>query len=73
MASAEMMTTGRAGRRPQRLQFGRQQLDAAAVDRLAVDGVAAVGGHGDDDLARPLAQLVASATGRLTCSSVNLE
>ena len=37
-------------------QLGGQQLDAAPVDGAAVDRVAAVGGDGDDDLARPLAQ-----------------
>ena len=39
-------------------ELGGERLDAAPVDRLLVDGVAAVGGDRDDDLVRPVARLV---------------
>ncbi len=43
---------------------GGELLDAAPVQRLAVDRVAAVGGHRDDDLGRPVAQLVGVGGGQ---------
>ena len=45
-------------------QLGRQCLDAAPVDRLLVDRIAAVRGDGDDDLVRPVARLVGVGDGQ---------
>ena len=58
VASADTITTGSFCACGRGGQLGRQHLDAAAVDRLAVDRIAAVGRDRDDDLRRPVAQLL---------------
>ncbi len=57
VASAEMMTHGRPCCHPVPRRARRRAASTLrAVTGLAVDGVAAVGGHGDDDLARVVAR-----------------